>query len=58
MPEDTNVYGDLDVMSLRFRMMRQLLQFYSFQREGKQFVMLTDTGEAAHEKETNQTRCA
>ena len=24
--------------------MRQLPQFYSFQREGKQFVMLTDTG--------------
>ena len=41
---DTLTFGDLDVMSFAVSHDAAAPQFYSFQREGKQFVMLTDTG--------------
>lgn len=41
---DTLTFGDLDVMSFAVSHDAASPQFYSFQREGKQFVMLTDTG--------------
>ena len=40
----TKTFGDIDVMSFAVSHDAASPQFYSFQKDQKQFVMLTDTG--------------